>query len=779
MDELQDAIEDAQYVNAIATVDEGPRPMLAWEFPTDEQLEEWKRLKIAELTPYIKSKSLDGNKEAAPSLVVSAVTTKTEASKVSSKEVPEDASDKKHSDITAAAANPPDQSEDKEIASVIPESISPETTISVTPTPVEQRLDDIKEETILESIYYVCSNALGFFLFAQFLKEDCKDYLRINFIEDVILFRRVRGSKFREDKARNIATTYLTIPLAEVLPKPETGNAETVINTETAQSTDPVAEKEGHRNVGDNRSKKKPSRKSLNSKKSLNISTHSDDIISDTELVIEDPPKNETKLPACKEICELDLCRPSSRIPLSRFQNIVQDNLDLNYSHNFVGIKGRALKMTLERALGGIPHHLRLDEERSSITVHPEGDKKNIEELTEDNEETELDSYYTKKSESNRDIFDLVELIVLEGLKREYWKKFLQSKLYRKWLNFMWFQDRKVVEEDFFLMRVLGRGGFGLVHGCKKGTSGKLFAMKVMNKKRIKIKKSEQLTLNERSALASVDSPFVVKLSYSFQSKDNIFLILDLMTGGDLGFHLVQKGRFTRKESLYFSARIMLGLQALHDRQYVYRDLKPENCLMGDDGRVKLSDLGLATKIHPTLHGAAGTRGYWAPEMLRRNANGKRLCYGHTVDWFSFGCVVAEFISGINPFRSEAALNFGLKQGKTSKEKAIDCATMEMTPVFDPAKFDHDSADLCLRLLDKDETKRLGRNGCEEIMSHRWFRDLNWEAILCDRMKPPFVPAKDVNAASQSEIGTFAEDKVFHETVVDEKDRKIYENWDW
>jgi serine/threonine protein kinase len=139
------------------------------------------------------------------------------------------------------------------------------------------------------------------------------------------------------------------------------------------------------------------------------------------------------------------------------------------------------------------------------------------------------------------------------------------------------------------------------------------------------------------------------------------------MTGGDLGYHLHQKGRFPKRECQYYAARIMLGLQALHDQGYVYRDLKPENCLLAEDGRVKITDLGLATKIIPTLHGAAGTRGYWAPEMLRRDKRGKRMTYGHTVDWFSFGCCLAEFISGANPFRSEAALNFGLAAGKDTK----------------------------------------------------------------------------------------------------------------
>lgn len=293
------------------------------------------------------------------------------------------------------------------------------------------------------------------------------------------------------------------------------------------------------------------------------------------------------------------------------------------------------------------------------------------------------------------------------------------------------------------------------------------------------MKKSEQLAINERHALASVESKFVVNLKYSFHSKDDIFLILDLMTGGDLGFHLHQKGKFPKREVLYYSARIMLALQALHDKQYVYRDLKPENCLLAEDGRVKITDLGLATKITPKLHGAAGTRGYWAPEMLRRDSRGKRMSYSHTVDWFSFGCCLAEFISGSNPFRSEAALNFGLERGQQTKEKAIDFAIMEMEPEFPPERFESDAADLCRKLLVKDEKKRLGYNGCSEIMLHPYFKNINWEAILSDKENPPFIPAKDVNAATQSEIGNFAEDKKYQETVLTESDEEHYKDWDW
>mmetsp|Transcript_10214 Transcript_10214/g.22707 ORF Transcript_10214/g.22707 Transcript_10214/m.22707 type:complete len:161 (+) Transcript_10214:2072-2554(+) len=115
----------------------------------------------------------------------------------------------------------------------------------------------------------------------------------------------------------------------------------------------------------------------------------------------------------------------------------------------------------------------------------------------------------------------------------------------------------------------------------------------------------------------------------------------------------------------------------------------------------------------------------------------------------------------------------------TVQEKAIDCATLEMHPEFDSEKFNEDAASLCRQLLDKNEATRLGANGCNEIMSHPWFRDVNWEEIIADRMKPPFIPPKDVNAASQSEIGTFAEDKKFHDTLLSDKDEAVYDFWNF
>ena len=113
------------------------------------------------------------------------------------------------------------------------------------------------------------------------------------------------------------------------------------------------------------------------------------------------------------------------------------------------------------------------------------------------------------------------------------------------------------------------------------------------------------------------------------------------------------------------------------------------------------------------------------------------------------------------------------------QEKAIDHATLEMIPELPEGIFESDAADLCRRLLDKNEKTRLGSSGCEEIMAHPWFKNINWESIISDRKRPPYIPPKDVNAASQSEIGTFKEEKKLNEIVIEEKDEKVYADWDW
>jgi hypothetical protein len=188
-------------------------------------------------------------------------------------------------------------------------------------------------------------------------------------------------------------------------------------------------------------------------------------------------------------------------------------------------------------------------------------------------------------------LFDELEGVVF-SLTAHKEANFKGSPLYNKYINIQIQLKKPVAYKDFQLFRTLGRGGFGLVNGCKKTQSGQLYAMKALCRKRIKLKRAAELCLNEKSILQRLHSPFIVCMQYAFTSPQEVYLILDLMVGGDLGFYLRRNGSFSAHEGKYFVARTVLGLKALHDARVVYRDLKPENILMDSKGRTKISDLG-------------------------------------------------------------------------------------------------------------------------------------------------------------------------------------------
>lgn len=286
-----------------------------------------------------------------------------------------------------------------------------------------------------------------------------------------------------------------------------------------------------------------------------------------------------------------------------------------------------------------------------------------------------------------RYLFDELEACVLWSLEHLHFKEFRASVFYNRLRIFLFLQNRPVSDQDFTKLRVLGRGGFGMVTGCIKRTSAALYAVKVMNKKIIKQKHAERLCLAERKILAMVSSPFIVCLKYAFQTPEELYLVLDLRTGGDLSFHL-NRCRFTEQQVQFWAAQILLALEHLHANNIAYRDLKPENILLDENGNCSLSDLGLAIEVTSTLTGRCGTRGYWAPEMLLRDVNNHRIAYTKVVDWWSYGCLVYELLYGKCPFRTSRA-----KALHEDKQIAYDKATLELTPLYDPKYFSPQATD--------------------------------------------------------------------------------------
>lgn len=157
--------------------------------------------------------------------------------------------------------------------------------------------------------------------------------------------------------------------------------------------------------------------------------------------------------------------------------------------------------------------------------------------------------------------------------------------------------------------------------------------------------------------------------------------------------------------------------------------------------------------------------------MLRRLPSGRRENYNLQIDWFSFGCVIYEFICGVSPFRTAKAKHF---QGIRDREMAMDMAVQEMEPEFDE-KFDEKSVDLISKLLEKNPRKRLGARSYYEIVRHPWFEEIDFERL--ETIPPPFVPSAQLNILSQGDIGGFSNDKEIKKLELTEQEVKQYDGW--
>jgi beta-adrenergic-receptor kinase len=160
---------------------------------------------------------------------------------------------------------------------------------------------------------------------------------------------------------------------------------------------------------------------------------------------------------------------------------------------------------------------------------------------------------------------------------------------------------------EFNVHRIIGRGGFGEVYGCRKADTGKMYALKTQDKKRIKKRQCETLALNERIMLTLVssgvsertnlphsypyipqhdDCPFIVCMTYAFQTPDKLCFVLDLMNGGDLHYQLCAHGVFNEKDTQFYACEVLLGLEHMHKRSVVYRDLKVRDPMFPSHARL-------------------------------------------------------------------------------------------------------------------------------------------------------------------------------------------------
>ena len=287
---------------------------------------------------------------------------------------------------------------------------------------------------------------------------------------------------------------------------------------------------------------------------------------------------------------------------------------------------------------------------------------------------------------------------------------------------------RKMTAADFEPITCLGKGAFGTVLLVKQRGTGRLYAQKQFKKASLIVhKRTVEQTKTERNILESVSRhPFVVKLYYAFQDHEKLYLILEYAQGGELFHHLAIERMFPEETAAFYMAEIVMALEHLHTQLgVIYRDLKPENCLLDAEGHLLLTDFGLSKVAvdGEAANSFLGTVDYMAPEVVAGHE------YGFSVDWWSLGALGHDLLTGSPPFTGG--------NNKKIQEKILS-GKLKLPYFLGP-----DAKDLLTRLLRKDPKKRLGSNmpkDMQTIKSHRFFRKIDWKKLRARELEPPIKP---------------------------------------
>ncbi|EDV29000.1 uncharacterized protein TRIADDRAFT_49758 [Trichoplax adhaerens] len=208
--------------------------------------------------------------------------------------------------------------------------------------------------------------------------------------------------------------------------------------------------------------------------------------------------------------------------------------------------------------------------------------------------------------------------------------------------------DEKV-HSKYSFKDVLGTGAFSEVVLAENKQTKEKFAIKCIDKRAVKGK--EKSLENEIAILQKVEHPNIVKLIELYDSKTHLYLIMELVTGGELFDRIVQKGSYTERDASVLIKQVLEAVGYLHDIGIVHRDLKPENLLYyspADDSKIMISDFGLSHMDDGTaMATACGTPGYVAPEVLAQEP------YGKEVDCWSIGVISYILLCGYPPFYDE------------------------------------------------------------------------------------------------------------------------------
>ncbi|XP_055315116.1 serine/threonine-protein kinase 32B isoform X2 [Sitodiplosis mosellana] len=236
--------------------------------------------------------------------------------------------------------------------------------------------------------------------------------------------------------------------------------------------------------------------------------------------------------------------------------------------------------------------------------------------------------------------------------------------------------------------------------------------------------------IKEVELLSSLEHPFLVNLWFSFQDEEDLFMVCDLLTGGDLRYHLLQQVEFCEKSVSLLVCELGSALEYLRHQRVIHRDIKPDNILLDEEGHFHLTDFNIATRLQNDGFACSmsGTKPYIAPEVFMC-ALDQVVGYSYPVDWWSLGIVAYEMRAGSRPF---------VIHSTTPVEDVKEI--LFTTPSF-PRSWSANFIEIIRKLLNVNPDDRISSQ--KELSQTALLRNMNFQRILAKDITPPFKPPAD------------------------------------
>ncbi|KAK9045256.1 hypothetical protein V6N11_059143 [Hibiscus sabdariffa] len=304
-------------------------------------------------------------------------------------------------------------------------------------------------------------------------------------------------------------------------------------------------------------------------------------------------------------------------------------------------------------------------------------------------------------------------------------------------------KDRTSIE-DFEIIKPISRGAFGRVFLARKRATGDFFAIKVLKKADMIRKNAVESILAERNILISVRNPFVVRFFYSFTCRENLYLVMEYLNGGDLYSLLRNLGCLDEDMGRVYIAEVLtdFGLSKVGLINSTDDLSGPSFSNSGftedDEPKEQISPM----RERRQKHSVVGTPDYLAPEILLG------MGHGATADWWSVGIILFELLVGLPPFNAETPqLIFDNIMNRNIPWPKI------------PEEISYEAYDLIDKLLTENPVQRLGATGASEVKQHVFFKDINWSTLA--RQKAMFIPSTEAHDTSYF-MSRYAEDEQVH-----------------